>query len=74
MKADHVEKLRAALADALGELQQAQGSATRGIERQWVALVLVKVSHAAELADGVEPEPEPVEVLADPVGPAVDLN
>lgn len=71
MNSTQVEKLRTALADAMAELQQAQGSEPRGIERQWVALVLVKVEHAAMLADGVEPDQQVVE-LVEPVEPVVN--
>ena len=59
-----LEELRAALAEALAELQQAEWSEARGVSRQWCMLVGVKVRHAAALANGVEPaavEPAAVE-------------
>lgn len=50
-----LDKLRSALAEALAELKQAGDTSARGVERQWVLLVAVKVQAAADLAEGVEP-------------------
>lgn len=52
---NNLNALRAALAEALDELKQAGDTSERGVERQWVLLVAIKVQAAADLAEGVEP-------------------
>lgn len=63
MAKNNLDTLKAVLAEALAELKQAGDTAARGVERQWVLLVGVKVQAAADLAEGVEPvETDPAAV------------
>lgn len=51
-------KLEELLLDAIAELEQAEASAARGVERQWVQLVKVKVDSALTIAKirGIVPD------------------